>query len=192
MCFDPLPLKNRRQEYSWAFTGLRDFKLVTDRKSYHHDDIIQADVVFRLVGGLRESFHPDVWTVAWEDFDKRLRLTFGVELSERKALTTRKLAELKKSVRIASFYWSRDPDLPHRIWAMIMNEDGSAPQVPTSVEDAKARMFDIAKRLEVPARSMGRGSHSLVASAHASWGRRSFIEKGSVAGRSNQVAVSIE
>lgn len=187
-----MPLKNRRQEYSWAPTRLTDIQLMTDSKSYSSGDTIVANLGFRVVGGLREAFHPDVWTVAWEDFDKVIRLTIGASLGTQRGIMFRRLAEVRKEVRKASFYWSRDPDLPYRIWAMVVPEDGGPPKIPLSVEDAKSKMLDVAKSFEIQASKLGKGRHWLAGSASVRWGRRSFIEKGEASGRSKPVAVEVE
>jgi hypothetical protein len=75
-----LPLKNRRGDYSWPPTKIDLVRLVADKKAYAPGDSVKVNVSFRVVGGLREAFHPDVWTVAWEDFDKILRFTIRVGL----------------------------------------------------------------------------------------------------------------
>jgi hypothetical protein len=187
-----LPLKNRRGEYAWADTKIDGVRVITDKQSYSLSDRINASVSFRVVGGLREAFHPDVWTVAWEDFDKIVRLTIRLSLVAQGGLRSSVLAETKKEVRKASFYWSRDPDLPYRIWAMIVPEDGGPPKIPLNVEDAKSKMLDVEKSFVIPASTLGRGSHRLVGNARANWGRRSFIEKGSAASKSKQVVVQVE
>jgi hypothetical protein len=160
--------------------------------TYSAKDDIKLNAGFRITGGLREAFHPDVWTVAWEDFDKILRLTFKIAIRSRGGLRGRRVAEIKKSVRRASFYWSRDPDLPYRIWAMIVPEGGGPPIIPQSVEDAKAKMLDVEKEFSLPASSLGVGKHRLVAEVVAKWGRRSFIEKGDVSSRSKPLVIEIE
>jgi hypothetical protein len=166
--------------------------LQTDKKDYGRGDTIMVNSAFRIVGGLRESFHPDVWTVAWEDYDKILRLKYRMQLGTQRGPLTRKLAEEKKAIRKASFYWSRDPDLPYRIWAMVIPEDGGPPIIPLNVEDAKSKMFDVVRKFEIPAASLGEGSHNIMETAEVSWSRRSFIEKGSVSGKSKPVMVTIE
>ena len=186
-----MPLKNRRQEYAWSSTGIRDCELQTDKLNYSLDDKILANLSFRLVGGLRESFHPDVWTVAWEDYDKILRLTYSMRVVKHTGLGTNDLGVVRKAVRRASFYWSRDPDLPYRIWAMIMPEDGLAPTIPQNVEDAKTKMFDIKRIFEVDAVKLGAGRHTLSGNAEAKWGRRSYIEKGSVSGKTESVEITV-
>jgi hypothetical protein len=185
-------LKDRRSDYSWPETKLSQLRLVADKRSYSISETIRTSASFKITGGLREAFHPDVWTVAWEDFDKILRLTLKVVLRSQGVVRSRRLEESKKQVRRASFYWSRDPDLPYRIWAMIVPEDGGPPQIPRSVEDAKSKMLDVEKEFQIPASVLGAGSHKLVVDANAKWGRRSFIEKGEVSSRSTPLVVKIE
>ncbi len=169
-------------------TGL---KLMTDKKSYSLEDNIVANLGFRIVGGLREAFHPDVWTVAWEDYDKILNLAFRTSLLARRGPLSRRIGDTSKLVRKASFYWSRDPDLPYRIWAMIMPEDGGPPKIPLNVEDAKSKMLDFTQTFELPASKLGKGKQTLSASAEAKWPRRSFIEKGGVSGKAAHVVVQV-
>jgi hypothetical protein len=187
-----LPLKNRRGDYSWPATRIDALSLATDKRTYSSADTVKVSASFRVVGGLREAFHPDVWTVAWEDYDKILRLTLKVSLSAPGGVRSRKLAEIRKEVRRASFYWSRDPDLPYRIWAMIIPEDGGPPKIPRNVEDAKSKMLDVEKEFELPASSLGLGKHRFVAEARAKWGRRSFIEKGEVKSKSKPLVIQVD
>jgi len=187
-----MSLKNRRGEYSWPPTSIAGVHITTDKKRYSTEDAVTASLGFRIVGGLREAFHPDVWTVSWEDFDKVMRLSYGMSVRVRRGVLARNLAVVKKAVRKASFYWSRDPDLPYRIWAMIIPEDGGPPRIPTSVEDAKKEMLDVTKTFEFPAKALGTGSHRLVGQVEARWGRRSFIEKGEVSAKSRDLAIEVE
>ena len=187
-----MPLKNRRGEYSWPPTRIGSVLAVADKRAYAPEETVKVNVSFKVVGGLREAFHPDVWTVAWEDFDKILRLTISAALKAQGAVSSKKLAEIKKEVRRASFYWSRDPDLPYRIWAMVVPEDGGPPKIPRNVEDAKSKMLDVEKEFSFPASVLGPGSHKLVADVKGKWGRRSFIEKGEVASKSRPLVVRVE
>ena len=187
-----MPLKDRRGDYNWRATRIGSVQLISDKKVYSAKDDIKLSAGFRIVGGLREAFHPDVWTVAWEDFDKILRLTIKMAVKAQGGLRPRKVAEVKKAVRRASFYWSRDPDLPYRIWAMIVPETGGPPIIPHSVEDAKAKMLDVDEEFSIPASSLGPGKHKLVADVVGKWGRRSFIEKGQVSSRSKPLVIEVE
>jgi hypothetical protein len=182
-----MSLMDRRGEYSWPKTTLADVSIILDKGVVSLDDNVGITVGFRVVGGLRESLTPNVWTLAWEENDKLVRLMMDTTVS-----AGRRLATTGREVRRARFYWSRDPDLPYRIWAAIVHEDGGAPMIPVSVEDAQSKFLDVTKRFDVPAKSLGRGTHRLVASVNVAWGRRTYIEKGKTSGRSKPVEVKIE
>ncbi|TLY03171.1 MAG: hypothetical protein E6K95_04295 [Thaumarchaeota archaeon] len=59
-----MPLFDRRQEYSWPATRLERVQLLPEQKQYSLDEILVLNLGFRVVGGAREAFNPDVWTVA--------------------------------------------------------------------------------------------------------------------------------
>ncbi len=178
---------DRRGEYSWPKTVLADIRLILDKSLVSFDETVGVTLGFRVLGGLRESFAPNVWTMAWEDNDKLVRL-----MMESSVVAGNQLATTGREVRRARFYWSRDPDLPYRIWAAVVHEDGSAPQIPVSVEDARSRFLDVVKRFDIPAKSLGRGTHKIVGKVEVAWGRRTYIEKGRISGKSKPVEVKIE
>jgi hypothetical protein len=180
-------LLDRRGDYSWPKTTLADLRIVMDKGVVSSAEDVGITVGFRVVGGLRESFMPNVWTMAWEDNDKMVRLMMDTTV-----LARRRLATTGREVRRARFYWSRDPDLPYRIWAAIVHEDGGAPIIPVSVEDARVKFLDVVKRFDVPARSLGRGTHRLTAEVNVAWGRRTYLEKGKTSAKSKPVEVKVE
>ena len=184
---------DRRKGYSWPETILSDIRILPERGRYSLNDSVRLILGFRVIGGLRVSFNPDVWTVAWEDNDKLVRLAMETSVRViRAGVLGEEVAGTRKEVRKGKFYWSRDPDLPYRIWTAIIPEDGGGPIIPVSVEDAKAKMFDVAKQYEIPADSFGPGTHLLQGKVRVSWGRRTFIEKGSARGTSKRVNLMIE
>lgn len=186
-----MSLVNRRGQHSWPPTSITDVKLMPESRTYAKDDTVRVHLGYRIVGGLRESFIPDVWTVAWEDNDKLARLTMTSSLRRSGALGS-VLATTGKEVRRAKFYWSRDPDLPYRIWAAIIHEDGSAPIIPASVEDAKSKYLDVEKVFEIPAGPLGHGTVKVTATVDVAWGRRSYLEKGSASAKAPAVQITIE
>ncbi len=185
--------KDRRKEYAWPKTVLSDIRVIPQRGEYPVDEPITLNLGFRVVGGLREAFTPDVWTTAWEENDKLVRLTMQTSIvSMGRSLLGKEVASTGKEVRKGKFYWSRNPDLPYRIWAAIISEDGSAPIIPENVEDAKSKMFDVVKEFLIPAGSLGKGNHKLAGKVSVAWGRRGFIEKGSAKGTSKEVQLRVE
>src|ERR1700736_749704 len=112
-----MSLLDRRGEYSWPRTVLADVSLILDKSVVTLGETLGVTLGYRVVGGLRESFAPNVWTMSWEDNDKLVRLMMDCSVSSGKTLAT-----TGRVVRRARFYWSRDPDLPYRIWAAIVHE----------------------------------------------------------------------
>lgn len=178
---------DRRGDYSWPKTAIADVSIILDKSAVSLAEDVGVTVGYRVVGGLRESLTPNVWTMSWEDNDKLVRLMMDCSISSGK-----KVASTGREVRRARFYWSRDPDLPYRIWTAIVHEDGGAPIIPLSVEDARSKFLDVVKRFELPAKSLGRGRHKLVASIDVAWGRRTYIEKGKASAKSKPVEVRVE
>jgi len=185
-----MSLMNRRAEYAWPKTALGDLSVIPDKGRFSLDEEVGLALGFRVLGGLRESFSPDVWTMAWEDNDKLVRLMMDCTLTA--SGFGKSIAATGREVRRARFYWSRDPDLPYRIWAAIVHEDGGGPIIPVSVEDARSKFLDVVKRLEFPARSLGRGTHKVSGEVKVSWGRRTYLEKGSATGKTKPVEIKIE
>jgi hypothetical protein len=74
---------------------------------------------------------------------------------------------------------------------MIVPEDGGPPKIPRNVEDAKSKMLDVEKAFKIPASSLGVGSHKLLGSAKARWGRRTYIEKGNASLDSRPLVVEV-
>jgi hypothetical protein len=182
-----MSLMDRRGDYSWPKTVLADVSVILDKSAVSLKETVGVTVGYRVIGGLRESFTPSVWTMSWEDNDKLVRLMMDVYVSSGK-----RLAMTGREVRRARFYWSRDPDLPYRIWAAVVHEDGGAPIIPISVEDARVKLFDVVKHFDIPAKSLGKGTHKIAASVDVAWGRRTYIEKGKTSGKSKPVEVRVE
>ena len=182
-----MSLMDRRGDYRWPKTALADVNVILDKSVVSLEENVGVTVGFRVVGGLRESFAPNVWTMSWEDNDKLVRLMMDVYVSSGK-----RLAMTGREVRRARFYWSRDPDLPFRIWAAIVHEDGGAPIIPISVEEARMKFLDVVKHFDIPAKSLGKGTHKLAAKVDIAWGRRTYIEKGKTSGKSKPVEVKVE
>ena len=76
-----MSLMDRRGDYSWPRTALADVNMILDKGVVSVDEDIRLTVGFRVVGGLRESFAPNVWTIAWEDNDKLVRLMMDTTVS---------------------------------------------------------------------------------------------------------------
>ena len=54
------------------------------------------------------------------------------------------------------------------------------------------KFLDVVKHFDIPAKSLGKGTHKLAAKVDIAWGRRTYIEKGKTSGKSKPVEVKVE
>jgi hypothetical protein len=118
-------------------------------------------------------------------------MAYRVELTKQrsKLLST----ELKKDkfVRRGVFFWTRNPELPYRVWATVATEFETI-LYPKTEEEAQTMLFDVTRSFELPAAKLGKGQHTLGAKVHAKWGKHVFTERGEASAKTPQVKVSVE
>jgi len=155
------------------------------------DDNIAFTVNFKLSGGLRRNFVRRLWEVSYDERDMGLRMAYRVELVKQrsKLLST----ELKKDkfVRRGVFFWTRNPELPYRVWATVATEFETI-LYPKTEEEAQAMLFDVTRSFELPASKLGKGQHTLEARIHAKWGKHVFTERGEANGKTPAIKISVE
>ena len=96
-----------------------------------------------------------------------------------------------KFVRRAVFFWTRNPELPYRVWATVATEFETI-LYPKTEEEAQGMLFDVTRSYEIPAKSLGSGRHSLEAKVRVKWGKHIFTERGDVSSRSPSHKVSVD
>ena len=96
-----------------------------------------------------------------------------------------------KFVRRAVFFWTRNPELPYRVWATVATEFETI-LYPKTEEEAQGMLFDVVRSFEIPAKTLGKGQHSLEAKIRVKWGKHIFTERGEATGKSPTVKVRIE
>ena len=135
---------------------------------------------FRIEGQIRAVFEQHNWERAYNKHDNIFRLTTNVDLrSNRKVITSMKF------VRKAVLFWTRSPKIHHRIWTMIVKDDNSF--YPSSVDEARALLFDIDKVIELNVNDLKPGKHTLVADISVSWGKHLFSNPCKLRARSNEL-----
>jgi hypothetical protein len=87
-----------------------------------------------------------------------------------------------KFVRRAVFFWTRNPELPYRVWATVATEFETI-LYPKTEEEAQGMLFNVTRNFEIPAKEFGRGEHSLDAKVRVKWGKHIFTETGEVVGK---------
>jgi len=121
-----------------------------------------------------------------------LRIAYRVELARQrsKLLPTTELKQ-DKFVRRGVFFWTRNPELPYRVWATVATEFETI-LYPKTEEEAQTMLFDVTRSFELPAAKLGRGHHTLEAKVHAKWGKHIFTERGEATAKTPTIKVSVE
>lgn len=148
-------------------------------------EILTLDLSFRIEGQIREVFEQHTWERAYNKHDSIFRLTTKVDLrSKRKIITTIKF------VRKAILFWTRNPQIHHRIWIMIVKDDSSF--YPSTVDEARALLFDVDKVIELKGNDLKVGKHILLADISVSWGKHLFSEPSKIHARSDKIEILCE
>ncbi|MEM4311409.1 MAG: hypothetical protein QXX95_03375 [Nitrososphaerales archaeon] len=168
--------------------NLLSLKLESNTKRIVRDESLKLKVYFKLSGLVRDLFNQKNWEEAWDKHDLTLRMDYHLKIYKN-GLIKKLLSDLK-FVRKAKFYWSRNPDLPYRIWVMIVDEDGN-PILPKDEEEAKSVFFEGFKSFSFFGKEIGLGEHGLIANMKAKWSKHSFIDKGEIEANSNKVSIEV-
>lgn len=154
------------------------------------DDNLAFTVGFRLDGVVRRNFHQKFWEAAYDQHDGGLRMAFKAELHKSGLRLLAKPLKEEKFVRRAVFFWTRNPELPHRVWMTVATEFETI-LYPKTEEEAREMMFNVTRSFELPASSLGKGNHTLGASVSAKWGKHVFTERGEASGKSPSLKIQI-
>ncbi len=156
------------------------------------DDGLAFTIGFKLEGGIRRNFVRRLWEAAYDEHDLGLRMAYRVELYKQRSRILPG-AELKrdKFVRRGVFFWTRNPELPYRVWATIATEFETI-LYPKTEEEAQHMLFDVTRTFELPANSLGKGQHSLEAKIHAKWGKHIFTERGEASAKTPAFKIRID
>jgi len=156
------------------------------------DANIAVTIGFQVQGGVRRNFVRRLWEAAYDEHDTGFRLGYSVVLSKKRPgpLPGIRMKE-DKFVRRAVFFWTRNPELPYRVWATVATEYETI-LYPKSETEAQNMLFDVTRSFEIPARKLGLGTHSLEAGIRAKWGKHIFTERGDATGKSRPVRVKVE
>src|SRR5438552_3237822 len=101
------------------------------------DDNLAFTVGFRLDGVVRRNFHQKFWEAAYDQHDGGLRMAFKAELRKSRLRLLPKPLKEEKFVRRAVFFWTRNPELPHRVWMTVAKDDGIRGQEILEIEEGE-------------------------------------------------------
>ena len=170
-------------------TRIEALDLKASKSDVDLDDTIDFTLSFKVLGDLRDVMEQEEWENAYNSGDSYIRLTYEIEINKRSVGVLKKhIIKPRKFVRKITFYWSRNPDLPYRIWALVVKEDFD-PIVPKNTNEAKSLALDVKKTYRVLASDLGKGHHKLSAKVKIKWAKHSFIQKGKTIKTSPRIQV---
>ena len=173
----------------WA--SIQDLTMAASPQLAKLDDNLAFTVGFKLMGGIRRNFVRPLWEKAYDEHDLGLRMAYRVDLSKQRVKVLPG-SELKreKFVRRGVFFWTRNPELPYRVWATIATEFETI-LYPKTEEEAQTMLFDVTRTFELPASKLGKGHHTLEAKVHAKWGKHVFTERGETAAKTPVLKIDV-
>jgi hypothetical protein len=154
-------------------------------------DNLAFTVSFKLNGGIRRNFVRRLWEVSYDEHDLGLRMAYRVDLSKQRSKLLYTQLKQDKFVRRGVFFWTRNPELPYRVWATVATEFETI-LYPKTEEEARTMLFDVTRSFELPAAKLGKGKHTLEAKVHAKWGKHVFTERGEASAKTPATKVSVE
>ncbi|HZD12276.1 MAG TPA: hypothetical protein VE177_01995 [Candidatus Binatus sp.] len=173
----------------WA--RIEDSSILCSPQHAKLDHALAITVNFRLDGGIRRNFTRDLWEKAYDEHDAGLLVIYWVELLRNRPLLSKPLKS-DKFKRRGVFFWTRNPEIPHRVWMTVATEFDTVLYPKTEVE-AQDMLFNVTRGFELPAKALGTGRHDLSARIRVRWGRHVFTEKGRASGRTRSpVTIKIE
>src|SRR5438445_6154976 len=103
----------RMEGPQWA--RIEDTAILCSPQKAKLDDNLAITVNFKLNGGIRRNFTRDLWEKAYDEHDAGLLMIFWVELLRNRPLLSKPI-KTDKFKRRAIFFWTRNPELPYRVW----------------------------------------------------------------------------
>ncbi len=173
----------------WA--DLTELNIACSPQKAKQDDNLAFTVNFKLRGGLRRNFVRSLWEKAYDEHDMGFRVGYWVSLVKRKGRLLPVEVKKDKFVRRGVFFWTRNPELPYRVWATVATEFETI-LYPKTEEEAQSMLFDVTRTFEVPAKKLGKGQHSVAAKVGVKWGKHVFTARGEATGKSPTLKVQVE
>src|SRR5947208_10582898 len=174
----------------WA--SIQDLTIAASPQLAKLEDNLAFTVGFKLKGGIRRNFVRPLWEKAYDEHDLGLRMAYRVDLSKQrvKVLPSSELKR-EKFVRRGVFFWTRNPELPYRVWATIATEFETI-LYPKTEEEAQTMLFDVTRTFELPASKLGKRQHTLEAKVHAKWGKQILTERGEATAQTPAIKIRLE
>ena len=149
-----------------------------------HGDQIRFRIIFNIDGEIRRSFDQRSWERAYNLHDNLFRIKIDIELKSNR----KKLAQLS-SFHKASLFWTRNPNLPYRIWIFIIKDDATF--YPSDVEEARSLLFDVEKELTIDTSQFDTNVQEVYAQIRIWWGKHNYTPSCELRAKTNNLSLRI-
>jgi hypothetical protein len=161
---------------------IENVKLTSSRTELNSNEQVTFRIAFTIDGKIRQSFDQKNWERAYNLHDNLFRVKIDIDLKS----GSNKLVH-SGSLRKASLFWTRNPKLPYRIWALIISDDTSF--YPSNIEIAKSLLFDVEKELTVNASHFKVGKQEIHAQIRVWWGKHHYTSPCELNSKTNKVVL---
>lgn len=176
-----------------AESKISDVEIVKTKDDYALNDIVEVNIIFKVEGGLRDSFNEANWTKAYNNNDVSFKMKYGIKLVS-SGFRKKEIGKTIDTYRKAAIFWTRNPKLvnPHkdrRIWIQVSKN--FEPFIRLSEEEVREELFDFNEKIAFKASDLGKGKHKLESEVFASWQKHDYTESGNVKNNSNEIEITI-
>lgn len=163
---------------------IENAELSAPRTELKPNEEIPFRIVFKIEGEVRHVFDQRSWERAYNLHDNLFRIKIDIDLkSDRKTLAH------MTSLHKASLFWTRNPNLPYRIWIFIIKDDTTF--YPSSVEEARSFLFDVEKELMVNPSQFGVNSKEIYAQIKVWWGKHNYTPSYELSAKTNKILLQL-
>jgi hypothetical protein len=145
---------------------------------------MRFQIVFSIDGEVRRAFDQRSWERAYNLHDNLFRIKIDIELKSNR----KKLAHLS-SLHKASLFWTRNPNLPYRIWIFIIKDDATF--YPSNVEEARSLLFDVEKELIIDSSQFDTNVKEVYAQIRIWWGKHNYTPSCELRAKTNKLSLRI-
>jgi hypothetical protein len=164
--------------------NIKNAELTATQTELKHGDQMRFRIIFNIEGEVRRAFDQRNWERAYNLHDNLFRIKIDIELKS----NGKTLAHLS-SLHKASLFWTRNPNLPYRIWIFIVKDDATF--YPSDVEEARSLLFDVEKELIINTSQFDTNVQEVYAQVRVWWGKHNYTPSCQLKAKTNKLSLRI-
>jgi hypothetical protein len=161
---------------------IENAELTAPRTELKPNEDIPFKIVFKIGGEVRHVFDQRSWEKAYNVHDNLFRIKIDIDLK-----SNRKTLAHKSSFHKASLFWTRNPNLPYRIWIFIIKDDTTF--YPSNVEEARTLLFNVEKEIMIKPSQFDVHGKEIYAQIKVWWGKHNYTPSCELNAKTNKVSL---